>query len=71
MEIIINDSKDAHQTIELKSGEYAIIGQLQAPVRSKTGKSYIVASTGGFISTESSSGKTYGVNMNITRKDKD
>ena len=74
MEIIIHDSKPdgnaPHKTIELNNGEYAIIGQLQPPVRSKTGKSYIVASTDGFISAESSSGKTYGINLNITTKEK-
>jgi hypothetical protein len=76
MEIIIHDSRpenggnSPHKTIELKNGEYAIVGQLQPPTRSKTGKTFIVASTNGFISVESSAGITYGVNLNITRKDK-
>jgi hypothetical protein len=70
MEIIIYDSRpenggnSPHKTIELKNGWYAIIGQLQPPTRSK------VASTNGFMSVESSAGITYGVNLNITRKDK-
>lgn len=56
-------------TIEIKDGKYIITGELQPPVRSKTGKSYIVASTGGFMKIIDDKSKEYSVSLNIITKE--
>jgi len=55
--------------ITIKDGKYTISGQLQPPVRSKSGKTYIVASTGGFIKAVDDKQKEYSVSINIITKE--
>lgn len=55
--------------IEIKDGKYTITGELQPPQRSKSGKTYIVASTGGFIKTIDDKGKEYSAALNIITKE--
>jgi len=56
--------------IEVKDGKFIITGELQPPTASKSGKTYIVASTGGFIGVTDEHGKPYSVSLNITTKEK-
>ena len=55
--------------IKIQDGKYTINGELQPPVRSKTGKSYVVASTGGFIKVVDNKGKEFSVALNIITKE--
>ena len=55
--------------LKIQDGKYTITGELQPPVRSKTGKSYIVASTGGFMKVVDDKGKEFSVALNIITKD--
>ena len=54
--------------IIIKDGKFTITGQLQPPVRSKSGKTYIVASTGGFMNVQGDN-KQYQVALNIITKE--
>lgn len=54
--------------ITIKDGKFTITGELQPPVRSKSGKTYVVASTGGFIKTTDGN-KEYSVALNIITKE--
>lgn len=56
--------------IKINNGKFTITGDLQAPVQSKTGKSYVVASTRGFVNAVDEKGKTYSISLNITTKEK-
>lgn len=56
--------------ISISNGKFTITGDLQAPVQSKTGKTYVVASTRGFINATDEKGKTYSISINITTKEK-
>ena len=52
--------------IKIKDGKFSINGELQTPRPSKSGKTYIVASTNGFINIKGDNGKDYSVSINIT-----
>ena len=56
--------------IKISNGKFTISGDLQAPVQSKTGKTYVVASTRGFVNAVDDKGKTYSISINITTKEK-
>ena len=56
--------------ITIKDGKFTITGQLQPPTLSKSGKTYIVAGTGGFINVTDEKGKPYSVSINIITKEK-
>lgn len=56
--------------ITISNGKFTISGELQAPAQSKSGKTYVVASTRGFINATDDKGKTYSVSINITTKEK-
>ena len=55
--------------INIKDGKFTIEGELHEPIRSKSGKSYIVASTSGFIKAINDKGKEFSVSINIITKD--
>jgi len=52
-----------------KDGVFTIKGTIQPATRSKSGKTYIVATTGGFINVQSEDGRRYAVSMNIITKE--
>lgn len=54
--------------VEIKDGKFVITGDLQSPERSKSGKTFIVATTKGFISVPGLDGKQYSVSLNIITK---
>lgn len=54
--------------VEIKDGKFTITGEFQAPERSKSGKTYVVASTRGFINAVDDKGKQYSVSLNVITK---
>lgn len=54
--------------IEIKDGKFVISGEFQPPERSKSGKTYVVATSRGFTTAVDNNGKTYSVSFNIITK---
>jgi hypothetical protein len=54
---------------EIKDGKFIITGELQPPSRSKSGKTFIVASTNGFMKIIDDKGKEFQVSVNIITKE--
>ena len=55
--------------IEIKDGKFIITGELNPPVRSKAGKSFIVQSSNGFVKAiDTVTSKEYAVSLNIITK---
>lgn len=55
---------------EIKEGKLRIEAELQPPSQSKTGKSYLVVNTGGFIPVVDEKGKVYKLNLTLITKEK-
>ena len=54
--------------IEIKDGKFVISGEFQTPERSKSGKTYVVASSRGFVNAVDDKGKQYSISLNIITK---
>ena len=54
--------------IEIKDDKFIISGTFQTPERSKSGKTYVVASSRGFINAVDDKGKQYSISFNIITK---
>lgn len=54
--------------IEIKDGKFTIAGDFQTPEKSKSGKTYVVATSRGFINAVDDKGKQYSISFNIITK---
>ena len=56
--------------VKIEKGRFIMNMPLQAPVRSKSGKTFIVLSTHGFASVLSDDGEEYQLSLNLIKRDK-
>jgi len=53
---------------KVEKGKLILEMPLQTPVRSRTGKSFIVLSTRGFVNIPSDEGENYALSLNLIKK---
>lgn len=65
-EVSVKEVRMDEATLKVVNKELRLAVPLQSPRPSKSGKTNIVYSTGGFIPIESDDGKKYNISINLT-----